>query len=67
MENTCFIAAVNYASEGSPTTSAIVGPDGTVLAWQPYGVAGLLTADLDLTEATGLLASRLKTFNSPTT
>ena len=61
-ENTCFIAAVNYASEGSPTTSAIVRPDGTVLAWQPYGVAGLLTADLDLTEATGLLASRLKTF-----
>jgi len=65
-ENTCFIAAVNYASDGSPTTSAIVKPDGTVLAWQPYGVSGLLIADLDLAEATGLLASRLKTFDELT-
>ena len=62
-ENTCFIAAVNYASEGAPTTSAIVNPDGTVLAWQPYGVSGLLVADVNLAEATGLLASRLKTFD----
>jgi predicted amidohydrolase len=65
-ENSCFIAAVNYASEGSPTTSAIVRPDGTVLAWQPYGVSGLLFADLNLAEATGLLASRLRTFDEPT-
>jgi hypothetical protein len=38
-----------------------------VLAWQPYGVAGLLTVDLELTKATGLLAARLNTFDSPTT
>jgi hypothetical protein len=38
----------------------VIRPDGTVLAWQPYGVDGLLIADLDLTEATGLLASRCK-------
>ncbi len=57
-ENTCFFATVNYASAGSPTTSAVVRPDGTVLAYQPYGQAGLLVADCDLTEATGLLASR---------
>jgi predicted amidohydrolase len=60
-ENTCFFATVNYASVGSPTTSAIVRPDGTLLCWQPYGLAGILTADIDLAEATGLLASRLKT------
>jgi predicted amidohydrolase len=59
-ENTCFIASVNYASEGSPTTSAIVRPDGTVVAWQPYGQTGLLTADIDTSEATGLLANRFK-------
>lgn len=59
-ENTCFFATVNFASEGSPTTSAVVRPDGTVLAWQPYGVAGLLVADIELDEATGLLARRLK-------
>ena len=59
-ENTCFIASVNYASAGSPTTSAVVSPDGNVIAWQPYGKAGLLVADIDLTEATGLLASRFR-------
>jgi predicted amidohydrolase len=59
-ENTCFFATVNFASEGSPTTSAVVRPDGTVMAWQPYGVAGLLVADLDLSEATGLLAKRMR-------
>jgi predicted amidohydrolase len=36
-ENTCYFATVNYASEGSPTTSAVVRPDGTVLSYQPYG------------------------------
>lgn len=60
-ENTCFIAAVNFASPGSPTTSAVVAPDGRVLAWQPYGVPGLLVVDVDLDDATRLLASRLRT------
>jgi predicted amidohydrolase len=59
-ENTCWFATVNYASEGSPTTSAVVKPDGTLLCYQPYGKAGLLTADIDLSEATGLLARRLR-------
>ena len=60
-ENTCYFATVNYASLGSPTTSAIVRPDGTLLSYQPYGKEGLLVADIDVTTATGLLASRLKT------
>jgi len=59
-ENTCFFASVNCASEGSATTSAVVRPDGTLLAYQPYGKRGLLIADIDLAEATGLLASRYK-------
>jgi predicted amidohydrolase len=59
-ENTCYFATVNYASPGSPTTSAVARPDGTVLVWQPYGKAGLLVADIDLDEATGLLASRCR-------
>ena len=57
-ENTCFFATVNYASAGSPTTSAVVRPDGTLLSYQPYGKRGLLIADIDITEATGLLAAR---------
>ncbi len=59
-ENTCFYATVNCSSDGSPTTSAVVKPDGTLLCYQPYGDAGLLIADIDLSEATGLLASRFK-------
>ncbi len=57
-ENTCFFATVNHASAGSPTTSAVVRPDGTLLVHQPYGQEGLLLADLDLAAATGLLAAR---------
>lgn len=59
-ENTCYIASVNYSSAGSPTTSAVVDPEGEVICWQPYGEEGVLTADLDLTRATGLLAKRLR-------
>jgi len=59
-ENTIYVAAVNYASPGAPTTSTVVHPDGTVLAWQPYGLEGLLIADVDLSQATRLLAMRYR-------
>jgi predicted amidohydrolase len=59
-ENTCYFASVNCASAGSPTTSAVVRPDGTLLTYQPYGKEGLLLADIDITAATGLLAARCK-------
>jgi predicted amidohydrolase len=59
-ENTCYFATVNYASTGSPTTSAVVRPDGKMLSYQPYGTEGLLIADIDLVTATGLLAARFK-------
>ena len=57
-ENTCYVASVNYASAGSPTTSAVVRPDGTQLAYQPYDQEGLLIAELDLATATLALARR---------
>ncbi len=60
-ENTCYFATVNMASAGSATTSAFVRPDGTLLSYQPYGVEGLLIADIDLDAATRLLATRYKT------
>jgi predicted amidohydrolase len=59
-ENTCYFATVNFASAGSPTTSAVVNPDGTLLAYQPYGREGVLIAEIDTSVATGLLAGRLK-------
>ena len=59
-ENTCYFATVNCASAGSPTTSAVVRPDGTLLSYQPYGKEGLLVVDIDISAATGLLAARCK-------
>jgi predicted amidohydrolase len=59
-ENTCYFATANFAGAGSPTTSAVARPDGTLMCYQPYGQEGLLFADLDLSAATGLLASRCK-------
>jgi predicted amidohydrolase len=59
-ENTCYFATVNFASDGSPTTSAIVRPDGTLLCHQPYSEDGLLIGDVDLAQATGLLATRCR-------
>jgi predicted amidohydrolase len=59
-ENTCYFASVNCASAGSPTTSAVARPDGTLLASQPYGQEGLLIVDIDISAATGLLASRYR-------
>lgn len=63
-ENTCYVATVNFAGAGSPTTSAFVRPDGTLLSYQPYGKEGLLIADIDLEEATRLLAMRYKSVES---
>jgi predicted amidohydrolase len=59
-ENTCYFATVNFASAGSPTTSAVARPDGTLLSYQPYGEEGLLIAEVDTQEATGMLAARCK-------
>jgi predicted amidohydrolase len=59
-ENTCYFATVNVASAGSPTTSAVVRPDGTLHCYQPYGKEGLLIADIDISAATGLFAARCR-------
>lgn len=59
-ENSIWFASVNCAGEGSPTTSAVAHPDGTLHAWQPYGREGLLVTDIELEQATGLLASRCR-------
>ena len=60
-ENTVYFASVNCASEGSASTSAVIAPDGTVVAWQPYGREGVLVAEIDTRLASGLLASRCRT------
>lgn len=60
-ENTCYFATVNCAfPEGALTTSAVVDPDGVLLAHQAYGEEGILICDIDVEKATGLLAKRFK-------
>ena len=59
-ENSCYFATVNCASAGSPATSAVARPDGTLLCYQPYGKEGLLVTDIDIAVATRLLAMRYR-------
>jgi len=49
---------------GMGTTSAVARPDGTLHTYQPYGQAGVLLADLDLSAATGLLAARYRALST---
>jgi predicted amidohydrolase len=60
-ENSCYFATVNYAGACSATTSAVVDPDGQMVAGYPYGEEGLLVADVETTRATGFLARRCRT------
>jgi len=59
-ENTCYFASVNYASAGSPTSSAVARPDGTLLGHQPYNQDGVFVAELELEAATRELARRYR-------
>ncbi len=60
LENTIYFASVNYASRYPDTASAVIDPQGNCLVHEQYGRTGVLVADLDLTQATGLLAKRWK-------
>ena len=60
LENTIYFASVNYAMRFHESGTAFINPDGTCLANEVYGKQGVLVADIDLTLATGLLASRFK-------
>ncbi len=60
LENTVYVAAVNYGFANQESATCVIGPDGSCLARQPYGEPGVLTYDVDLTKATALLAHRLR-------
>jgi len=60
MENTIFFASANYASRFPDSASSIIGPDGTCIKHEVYGRTGIIVAELDLSQATGLLAKRFK-------
>lgn len=60
MENTIYVAGSNYAFRFPDSASSLIGPDGTCIAHETYGKAGVIVSDIDLTPATGLLAKRYK-------
>ena len=60
LENTIYIATSNYAFDFPEGASCIIDPQGHCLAYQDYGNAGIIVADIDLNNATGLLAKRFK-------
>jgi predicted amidohydrolase len=60
MENTIYFASSNYAFSYPDSASSIIGPDGTCIAHETYGKAGVIVADIDPSQATGLLAKRFK-------
>ena len=60
LENTIYFASANYASRYPESAGAIIAPDGTCIAHATYGQVGITVADIDLNQATGLLAKRFK-------
>jgi predicted amidohydrolase len=63
LENTIFFASSNYATKFPESASSIIAPDGRCIAHAVYGEPGVFVADIDLDEATGLLAKRFKPEN----
>ncbi len=58
IENTIYFASVNYALRFQESATSLIAPSGECQAYLAYGEEGVLVHDLDLEEATGLLASR---------
>jgi predicted amidohydrolase len=60
LENTIYFATSNYASQYPESASSVIAPDGQCIAHQPYREPGVTVVDIDLENATGLLAKRFK-------
>ena len=60
LENTIYFASVNYGLRYPEAATTLVSPSGECVGHLPYGGEGLLVRDLDLSLATGLLASRYR-------
>lgn len=58
MENTIYFASVNYGLRFQEAATCVIAPSGHCQAYQPYGQDGVLVQDVELDEATGLLAMR---------
>jgi predicted amidohydrolase len=57
-ENSIYFASVNYALRFQESATSLITPSGECHAYLPYGQEGLLVQDINVQEATGLLAAR---------
>jgi predicted amidohydrolase len=60
LENTIYFAPANYALVYPESASSVIAPDGSCIAYQPYGKPGVVVAAIEPELATGLLAKRFK-------
>ena len=60
VENTVYFASVNYALRYQESATSLIGPEGELAAYTPYGEETLLVQDLDLSKATGFIAKRFR-------
>ncbi len=58
VENEIFIAGINYSFDFQESASCVIAPSGKCLAYQPYGVPGVLIVDIEPARATRGLAMR---------
>lgn len=57
-ENTIYFASVNYALRFQESATSLIAPSGECRAYLPWGEEGLLVQEIDVAQATGLLAMR---------
>ncbi|HYV04499.1 MAG TPA: carbon-nitrogen hydrolase family protein, partial [Blastocatellia bacterium] len=58
IENTIYFASVNYALRFQESATSLITPSGECQAHLPYGNEGVLAEEINVAEATGLLAAR---------
>jgi predicted amidohydrolase len=58
IENSIYFASVNYALRFQESATSLIEPSGLCRAYLPYGQEGVLVQDINVEEATGLLAAR---------
>jgi hypothetical protein len=58
IENTIYFASVNYALRFQESATSLITPSGHCQAFLPYGQEGVLVQEINVEEATGLIATR---------
>ncbi|MBD1384039.1 carbon-nitrogen hydrolase family protein [Mucilaginibacter rigui] len=60
LENTIYFASVGYTMKYQKAATSLIAPNGKCVAYQAYGIEGVIVAEIDTEMATGLLAKRFK-------